>query len=1275
MWFGTERELYRYDSRTFKKYKHDPKDPHSIASDYVHKIYQDSKGKLWMAAGNNGLCLYIRESDSFTTFRHDRNDPGSLTDDNVKGIVEDKENNLWVATALGLNRIIFKGDSVKMVRHSIDIPYRIECIVADPNGELWLGTTNGLFKFKSGKAKPVGQTNKSTSYSIYSAHLDKRGSLWLGTSRGLVKLNTATEEYDSIGSLERNSLLPVIYGIAEDRNNKLWLASESGLAFFDPETSRVKWYLRDKTNPNALVDDALLTIYIDQQQGLWVGTYYQGISYMNTNLPDFSLWPVSSSDKLSDFYLAAKIGKTPKGKLWAISANYDRIWISGPGNTESFSTRLKLPIGHKYYAFFLDDSGVLWCGGNDCLFIKYDLKTGKVLRYSPRQVYQGTPLPDTKILVLFADKRGRIWISGWLGLVCFDPQTSQFRRVEGTKSVHSILEDSKGNLWFSGEFNIYLLEPNSSKIKALKVSALAETGNQLYAGRIAEDDSGKIWATTNNGLLVYDNKNHIFLPYTNNAPELLNYTRDLQIDSRGNLWLCSEYKLICYHPDKKSIKVYDYRDGLPYGGLLLSNASLKDNQGNLYFSTNEGTFRFNPGKITDNTTAAPLALTSLKLFNKEVKAGDRTALLDHAIEMTREITFRHDQNIFTLDFALLSNGRSEMNRYAYFLENFENGWNYVQSPSATYTNLPPGNYMFLAKAANGDGYWNPKPLRLKITILPPWWKTWYAYITYFLLSAAGIYLLTRFFWLRTTLKKDNELYQAKLDFFTNISHEIRTHLSLISGPVEKAFSEVPIDSAAKNHLTYARNNSGKLMQLVNELLDFRKIQNGSVRLHISAYDVTKILKNVMASFEHLAAEKGIETQLNMPDEPVMLWLDLSQIQKVFYNLLSNAYKFTQEGGKVWVDITSISNEVIIRITDNGAGIAPENLDNIFRNFFQVGNPSVAQAGSGIGLALSKEIIDLHQGDLTVSSRLTTPDQDGETCFKIRLLTGKRQYSGDQLAEIDTQSQNMILSYQESDVAPGKLIQFEKSYTVLLIEDNDELRAFEKEIFGVSYHVLDAPNGVEGLKMAFEHLPDLILCDVMMPELSGVQVCRQLKSDIRTSHIPVILLTARGESSQVLEGLDAGADDYLLKPFDPHILDIKVSNMIKVREELRRQYLRSISSDTDLDLVNTMDSQFISKLSDLVIVNLAEKDFGVNEMALQIGMSVSALYRKLRALTGMTVNDFIKMSKMKRAFQLLELGNHHVNEVAFLIGYEDSKYFSREFKKIYGKSPSQLKKLT
>ncbi|SEJ74290.1 Two component regulator propeller [Dyadobacter sp. SG02] len=1278
MWFGTSRGLYRYDSKSFKRYKSSPGDPSSIGSDYVHQIYQDSKGRLWATTWGDGggLSLYNRETDSFRTFRHDPSDPGSVLPSMVSCLVEDCEKNFWFATAHKLGRIVFDDDSMQIMHEDIHMKETIKCLVADPKGGFWIGTDNGLFKFENGRVKPLGQQQSEKGgifNTIFSAYLDRKGSLWLGTGLGLVRFDTSTQQYLPIMSVQKNQVRPTVYQIAEDLNHKLWLATESGLVFFDPETEQVRWHIKEKTNPYALVDDALMSVYTDQQKALWIGTYYQGISYMNTNLPDFSLWPVLSGNRSADFYQARKVGKTAGGKLWAISANNDKIWISRPGNTENQLVNLNFPLGDKYYAFFLDDSNILWCGGDDCLFVRYDLKTGKTVTYLPKEVFQGNRPPNSRISTLFGDSRGIIWISCALGLVSFDPRTNHFRRIEYNDSLLSMHEDSKGNLWFGGLYHIYIFKHNSQKLEIVKINRRKEMRNHLFACRIAEDNSGRIWAATQNGLFLYDRKTDSFLLHISDAPELLSYVQDIQIDSKGFLWLNGEYKLICYHPGKRRVRVYDYRDGLPYGGVLIFGSSLNDESGILYFPTSEGTFSFNPDKIISNYKAMPLVLTSLKLFNRQVNVGDRTALLDKSIEVSEQITFRHDQNVFTLDFALLSYGRSEMNRYAYTLEGFEKNWNYVQTPSATYTNLSPGTYTFLAKAANGDGYWNPKPLRLKITILPPWWKTWYAYLCYILLLASAVYAITRFLWLRSSFRKENALNQVKLDFFTNVSHEIRTHLSLISGPLEKAYGQFKEGQSVERNLNYARSNSDRLSLLVNELLDFRKIQSGSVRLQVQEYDVVRIMKGVMAAFEHTAREKGIETTLVCPETPVLLWLDMGQMQKVFYNLLSNAYKFTPEGGKVEVRIVETSNEVDITVKDNGKGISQAHVQKLFTYYYQADSE---KPGYGIGLALSKSIVEQHRGQLTAQSQLAGESTPGSTALTIRMLRENRHFSPDQIA---SKTGDYIGSTPAEMVAMLPVnpngVDTRKTNTILIIEDNDQLRVFIRDLFEGEFNTLEAENGLQGLQLANEHLPDIVLSDIMMPDMNGLQVCSHLKEGITTSHIPVVLLTARAQNHQIIEGLATGADDYLVKPFDPRILELKIRNLIRQRDELKNRYRESVLTGEKQSkrIARDKNEEFIAKLSSLVRENISNRDFGVDELAMQTGMSVSSLYRKLRSLTGMTVNDFIKTVRFNEAKELLESGVYSVSEVGTMIGFEGSRYFSIEFKKIFGKTPIEAKK--
>ncbi len=568
--------------------------------------------------------------------------------------------------------------------------------------------------------------------------------------------------------------------------------------------------------------------------------------------------------------------------------------------------------------------------------------------------------------------------------------------------------------------------------------------------------------------------------------------------------------------------------------------------------------------------------------------------------------------------------------------------------------------------ASGGG-----PVRLQLLSLPAWREAWIGYLFYLLICGGLTYLLIRLFRIRTTLKKESEFYEARLDFFTGISHELRTYLSLVEGRLEKAFGLLEDNQAAKHHLNYARSNSQQLKQLLNELLDLRKSENGGLQLSVNEYDLVKIIKTILSSFEHIAAEKRITARFIHPDSAVSIWFDLLQMKKVFHNLLTNAFKFTPEDGWVSVEIEQSVEYVVVSVTNNGSGISDGDIDHLFNKFFQ-GQDNDSQEGHGIGLALSKSIVDLHQAKLVVTSRHHNNGQNGQTRFAVHLLPGTRHYSSDQFAK----SEAVLPEYPDFEVSgvneSEEAALSEKKYTLLVIEDNDEFRMFEKELLSETYHVLDTASGSDGLQMAFENIPDLILCDVIMPEQNGIQLCTQLKADIRTSHIPIILLTVQSALSQVIQGLQAGADDYLVKPVNVNILLLKIQNSIKARTEIRRFTDKALSLRTDEWSIAGANDEFIDKLRSLVVENVSLANFGVNEMAFQVGMSVSALYRKVRSLTGMTVHDFMKAIKMQTALRLLQTGSYQVNEVALMVGYESVRYFSSEFKKLYGKPPSKFR---
>lgn len=1277
MWFATTSGLYRYDSRSFKRYVNNPLDTNSISSDVLRDVFCDSRGNVWVG-GTGGLDLYNPDTDSFIHFRHDSSHVSRNINNQIYCIAEDRNGRILAGTPFEV-KIFELEDGQVRISHRNQNEFNspsddIRCLAEEINGDLWAGTNDGLVHIpeNGGKSRLFRRPSdvKSPLANIFTTiYADQRGSVWLGSNdRGLFRFDTKTERFQLISDFrDENGDLPVVNKIVPDGEGKLWVATESGLAHLDPIGYRSYWYVNRPGDVYSLADNRIYSICLDRQGGVWLGSGNLGLSYFYYHSPRFTQWPSPKDDQFERVPENLEMGKSRSGKLWLISGAPRILRLFDVSEKETMSAPLRLDPSSDYSRFYLDEQDILWAGGNSVL-TRVDLRTRAYRDYPMTVAGRDTPVKG-KVFDMTEDSRGRFWVIGAFGALLFDKKSGRFKKIDSVSYSNSVFEDSKQNIWIGGGDEVFLLENDGVDFDRILTDKPTFSSNFAAVWRIAEDFSGGIWAVTRQGLQLFNPKVKRFERDPGIAPEKV---EDVQIDAGGYFWLSSGSGLVRYHPEKNSIQSYGYKDGLPANSLLQPGSGTGDQHGRFYFTTNKGIFRFEPQKIVPVDQLSPIVFTSLKLSGREVSVGDEMGLLQRDINKMEKVEFKHNQNVFTLDFALLSYFRSDKNRYAYKLEGIDEDWKSTSTPSATYMNLPPGAYVFNVKASNGDGYWTPDPLQLSILVYPPWWKTWYAYTFYMAIAALIIYGITRFFWLRSSFRKENELYQNKLDFFTNVSHEIRTHLSLISGPLEKAYELQGKDIVARNYLTYAKNSTERLSTLVDELLDFRKMENGSVRLQVTEQDVVGVLKSVLAAFEHLSQEKGISTVLESPKNPVLLWFDRTQMQKVFYNLLSNAYKFTQEGGAVTVRVTELSNEVLIKVSDNGRGIAPEELSNIFTNFFQVRQDNI---GYGIGLALSKRIVDQHNGILDVESKFGKSAGQRGTSFVIRLLKENAHYDSRFLAAASAvptycEEQSIRITNQKSATENSKI-----KNTILVIEDNDELRAFIREVLSPSFSVSEASNGEEGLELARNLIPDLVLSDVMMPGLNGLEVSTRLKTDMLTCHIPVILLTARSTMSQVIEGLKTGVDDYIVKPFDVRVLGLKIDNLIRIREELKNRYSHSILLDPGELVVEDLDAEFLNKMKKLVVENMMKGGFGVHEIAAQLGMSVPPLYKKLRSLTGMTVNDFVKNIRLKKAKQLLETGDYRVSEVANLVGFEDNKYFSREFKKVFDKIPSEIRKVS
>jgi ligand-binding sensor domain-containing protein/signal transduction histidine kinase/CheY-like chemotaxis protein len=1214
----------------------------------------------------------------------------------VHCIYEDKKNNLWVGTQNGLYLLSDRQNPVfqSFLVNSTNSGSNIFSIFEDHTGQLWVGSNNGLtkmgwvnnnFTFETYRHEPNNPGSLSADY-ITAIAEDSSNNLWVGTQNSGVNLydrpsgsfSHFSHNTSQQGSIINNNIRQII----TDRVGKVWVGTQEGLSIIDPANKSINSFQHDISNKKSLSQNSIYSLFVDANGSVWLGTYFGGVNIIYSYNTSFTI--LQNKDKSSGINnnVVSSIVEDDKRNLWIGTEGgglnyFDRtsglytVYKNKQNDASSLGSNLIKVICR-------DKDGNIWAGTHGGGLNLFDANTKSFKRF----LFTKNDLEtlNSEVISLLDDSEGRFWIGSNHGLYIYQRRGRSLESFDRTQlkgatvggMARALLEDSKKRIWIGTISGLYVLENDEIKI----------IHSTYSINCIKEDVNGNIWlGLYNGGLAKYDADKKTFVQYTEKQGLPNNNVLGILEADEKTLWLSTDNGLVKFIPSQKSAQTYTVSDGLA-GNEFNYNSYYKDSRGEFFFGGYNGITSFFPDKIENNIYAAPIVFTGLKLFNKPVAIDGDDDLLRESIGSSKDITFRYNQNVFTVEYALLNYIKSNKNKYAYKLAGFDKNWNEVSATSATYTNLPSGTYTFMVKGANNDGVWS-EPATLTITILPPFWRTWWAYGVYVLVLAAIVFFVTRFFFLGALLKKEEELHQAKLNLFTNISHEIRTHLTLIMTPVEKMMDNETKDSTAYQQLTNVKSNANRLLKLVSELMDFRKAESNHLKLHITKQDLIPFLQDIYTSFRELSLAKNISISFIHNKESVPLNFDKEQLEKVFFNLLTNAFKFTPDGGMICMNVEQKENRVQVTVTDNGRGIAPQYIGKLFTNFYQVADHGMQNTGYGIGLALSRNIVELHKGTIAVESDPATSAKDGRTRFTVTLLCGNKHFENSELIlearseskaiEIAHKPQRPVLHEVSSNSAAS-----DKPYTILITEDNAELRAIIRETFEGKYHLLEAEHGLLGWETAIEQIPDLIISDVMMPEMDGFEFCQRLKTDERTSHIPVILLTAKSSQTDQVSGLETGADLYLTKPFSTKILELNVRNLLSSREKMRQKFNHQINPAStnntngadDETYVNPIDKEFLDKVIKLIEDHMDDPAFGVDMLSRKVGMSQPILYKKLKAITSMSVNDFVKSIRMKQAAVLLQQKRLAVYEIAYTVGYSDSKYFSKEFKKIYGKSPSE-----
>ena len=1325
IWVGTRGGLNRYDGNEFKIFQNEIGNPNSLINNSIEALYEDSRGLIWIGTKSRGLSCYDPVRDHFVHYQHDSNDPHTITGNRIFTIAESEIGEIWVGDDWnnGLAIINVESGSCRRVPVNVDV----RKILRSDDGNMWLTCKNGLVALSvTGQILETYLLNEKSN-SFWDIIQDRvSGKFYLGSwSNGLSEFDPKTTRYKQYKYEEREDGFSVnnFFSLYQDSNNQIWVGSWNGrLRQFDPETGELHFYdlASEKAPVAAELYKDVLCIFEDRDGVMWFGTNGGGICKVDERAQRFSL---SAKNIASEASLPKEpvwsILKDRDGVLWVGFRGNNKLYYSKDGQSFSYVEIKGLPPSQKNLvkkgvkAIYQNQDGSIYAATKTDLY--KIIKNGEAYQTKPIllqlenqnnktrvsyiyslfqssdgtffigqqmhglqksiskgrvdqrvfKIYNPTEVPSLqsfRITDVLEDATGRIWVGTYMGLHLYRPSTDDFLHFNKQQDdIHSLSsdivicmhEDRKGNLWIGTPNGLNMLVPSIDQNFSFQCFQEKDGLPNNYIHGIEEDDNGYLWVSTNKGLSKFDPGQHIFLNY-------------------------------------------DIHDGLPANSFM-ENASFKDKDGILYFGSINGLAAFHPDSIQEQNNNPEVVLTGFKIFNQEIKAGqkfDKRIILDQAIEYESSITLASKENVFSIDYTALNFLSPSGNAYSYKMEGLEEKWNFVGNQrSVTYNNLKPGDYTFMVQTANNKG--KGKTTQLHIKILPPFYATTLAYIFYTFLFVGLLFLYSYFINQRNQLKnnleisrlerqQEIELAQLKTRFFTNITHELRTPLTLIAGPVEEILGSKKIRGRMKDYMLTVHHHTQRLLDLVNQLLDFRKAESGQMLLQAAEGNIVQFANEVFLSFREMAVQKDIDFQFNFNIDTIPLYYDRNKMEIVLCNLLSNALKYSPKEGKVSLALKQVShpNEHFIdkypmgycqiTVTDNGKGMPAELVEKIFDRFYQIANStSVKLVGTGIGLALVKNIVDLHKGEITVES------QEGVgSKFIVSIPLGSAHIQANQIIT-DFRNSEHHSHYQLSDSAFAKynLIDEEASKhdepkEILIVEDNIEIAAFIKKIFEAEYKIFLAQNGKEGFQIAKERIPDLIISDMMMPVMDGITFCESIKKEEKTAHIPIILLTARTSTVYKVEGFESGADAYVTKPFQPAVLKAQVNSLLIARLQLKKYFGKKITlQPTDIE-ITSLDEQFLNKIIQVVEENVNNDSLSRNYLAKAVNMSPSSLYRKIKALTGKTTNAFIRSIRLKRAAQMMQNTQYNISEIAYQLGFNDLKYFRSCFKEQFGVNPSQ-----
>ena len=1289
MWFGTATGLNRYDGYTFKIYQHAENDPESLPDNYITDIVEMPDGRFWINTAR-GYVLFDKEQDCFIT-----DVTGFMKNLESGGVPEqvfvDREGNTCLSVAgEGCYRYKEGGKATffSYVEHSLP-EYGVTQIAECSDGLLLIYNTGLLvcldhatlaIKWKFDEIKKYIPAGKTIEFSLF---VDRDNCIWAYSLMGIWAYDCGTKSWRTdLTAIWSSRPDVIIHAVAQDIEGRIWVGKDyDGIDVFEKETGKVTSLVAHDDNGRSLSHNTIYDLYADRDGIMWVGTYKKGVSYYSESIFKFNMYEWGD---------ITCIEQADENKLWLGTNDHGiLLWNRFTGKAEPFWRDAERQLPNPVVSMLKSKDGKLWVGTfNGGLYCM----NGSQVRSYKEGV--GNALASNNVWALVEDDKGRIWIASLGGgLQCLEPSSGTFETYTSNNSA--LLENNVTSLCWGDDNTLFfgtanqgvgMMDMRTREIKKVQGQSGSMKMSNDAVNHVYKDSRGLIWIATREGLNVYDVRRHLFLDLSPVAEAKGSFIAAITEDQERNMWVSTSRKVIrvTVASDGKGSYLFDSRAYNSEDGLQncdFNQRSIKTlHNGIIVIGGLYGVNVFAPDHIRYNKMLPNVMFTGLSLFDEAVKVGQSyggRVLIKKELNDVENVEFDYKQNIFSVSFASDNYNLPEKTQYMYKLEGFNNDWLTlpVGVHNVTFTNLAPGKYVLRVKAINSDGYVGIKEATLGIVVNPPFWMSWWAYLLY----AAGLVVvlfLARYRMLKrerekfhlqqieNEVAKNEEINNMKFRFFTNVSHELRTPLTLIISPLEGMLKETT-DELQSTRLQLMYRNAQRLLHLVNQLLDFRKGEMSTHQLSLSEGDIISYVHSVCNSFLLMADKKHIQFSFFSGIDTFSMAFDADKVGKIVMNLLSNAFKFTPEGGRVTVMIEHVAGTpdmLEIKIADTGIGISDVDKEHIFERFYQADHKGVEETtGNGIGLSLVRDFVTLHEGEVKVFDNIGTgsvfviqfPVKHVETQVQLPPETG---------ISIGEEEDKEIKEETREETE-------RKDFPLLLIvDDNEDFRIFMRYSLELQYRVKLAVNGNEAWEMMQEELPDLVISDVMMPQMDGNELCRLIKQDKRIAHIPVILLTARQNTEAKLEGLQTGADDYVTKPFNMTILVLRIRKLIEL-SRYHRVTQGMIDPAPSEIVITSLDEKLIEKAIKYVEDNMSRTELSVEELSRELGMSRVHLYKKLLQITGKTPIEFIRVIRLKRAAQLLRESQLHVSEVAFEVGFNNPKYFSRYFKDEFGVLPS------